>query len=151
MNVHAKIGILWSSDGNRENGHSFIFHTKREFYVLQMYWDLNSCENRACMYSKCVRSLFRRSFLLFYSSDDISAVSRFGFTNRTLWKRADYLLSSHLSFAQFSKMTIRCLFSHVRSYAGSNLGIPSCHAYVLDCPCLLLLSLIAVAPVVLER
>jgi hypothetical protein len=36
MNVHAKIGIVWSSDGNRENGHSFIFHTKREFYVLHV-------------------------------------------------------------------------------------------------------------------
>jgi hypothetical protein len=53
MNVPARIGTLASSDGNQENGHSFFF-TLDVNPMLHMYWDLNSCENRACMYSKCV-------------------------------------------------------------------------------------------------
>jgi hypothetical protein len=81
MNVHARIGTLTSCDGNRENVHSFFFNTRRESYVAHVLG--SEFVQKSRLYVLEMRSLFRRSFLLIYSSDVISAVSRFGFTNRT--------------------------------------------------------------------
>jgi hypothetical protein len=111
INAHAKISTLMSSDQNQENNHSF-FSTLRQSYVAHVLG--SELVQKSGLYILKIRSLFCTSVLLGYLTDIILAALRFEFTNQIHWK-ADYLLCSHMIFANISKMTLRCLFLYVHS------------------------------------
>jgi hypothetical protein len=114
---------------NRENGHSFFPHTTRQSYVAHVLPGSEFVQ-KSHLYVLEMRSLFCKSFLLGYSSDIISAVSRFEFTNRTHWERADSLLSSYVSFTKLPNdanvVIFVCAFIY---YCTSNLEF--CFTYIL--------------------
>jgi hypothetical protein len=80
VNVPARIGMLTSSE-EIERAAILFFSTLRESYVTHVLG--SGFVRKSRMYVLKMRTLFRRSFLPVYSSDAISAISRFGFTNRT--------------------------------------------------------------------